>query len=67
MKGAEFYYQKFESLLERWNKSSAKEFRDYANTHTPNYVYLWLEGKRKEDGFPAEIISVMEDFFGEMR
>lgn len=66
MKGVEFYYQKFESLLERWNESYAKEFRSYADTHTPNYVYLWLVEKQKEDGFPKEIMDLMKDFFWEI-
>jgi len=66
MKGIEIYYQEFESLLEQWNKDYAKEFRCYANAHTPNYVYLWLVEKQKEDGAPAKLVDLMKDFFWEI-
>lgn len=67
MKGVPFYYEEFNKILERWDKQVADDFRVYAESHTPNYVYLWLEEKKNEGEFPKEIADLMKDFFWEIR
>jgi hypothetical protein len=67
MRGVRSYYQQIEVILEKWDKDAALEFKKYTETHTPNYVYLWLMEKQKSDQFPKEIESVMKDLFWEIQ
>ncbi|WP_283150483.1 hypothetical protein [Silvimonas soli] len=66
MKGIEYYYREFELILEQWDRDQAQRFRQYADNHAPNYVYLWLVEKQKDDGFPKEIVELMKRFFWEI-
>ena len=67
MRGIEFYYQKFADIISKSDKDLSCTFNDYTKTHTPNYVYLWLEKKVKDGIISEEINNYMSDFYWEIR
>jgi hypothetical protein len=67
MKGVEFYYRKIEYQLDQWDAEIGGGFKAYIESHAPNLVYLWLEERKKEEGFPKRVTNIMKDLFWEIR
>lgn len=66
MKGIEYYYARFQVMLDTIGGTISEEFRAFAATHTPRDVFLWLEERRKRGELPKEIEPTLTDFYWEI-
>lgn len=66
MKGVEFYYAIFQTMLNSVDPSVAEEFDTFAKQHTPREVFLWLEERKKNGNLPIDIEPLLTDFYWEI-
>lgn len=63
MSDLSFYYSKFEHALRTSDTNLADEFLAIYRNKSPREVFLWLEGLRVASRLPAEVESLLTDFY----
>jgi hypothetical protein len=69
MKGFDYYYHEFESILNSEKPKLAGEFKIFLSKHShePNKVFMWLEEKRKLGTLPMSMEECLTNFYWEIR
>lgn len=66
MRGIDYYFSGFQLALDVVSPVVGQEFKALSTTKSPREVFLWLEQHRLNGQLPANIESLLTDFYWEI-